>query len=186
MAGHSRQSRDISKDSEKRIIASLTREAAGGDLVALRTQAIALLLWDGVVRTRGAVALNRTDFRPRRKHGQLRVDGREVTLSPRAVAALDAYVRRCPKPPQPLSSESAPLFLSTRQPDKRLSQRTAVHAWRRFLADCVPEFEFVQLDDLVFSGRLRFMRSGHGIEELIAHAGVSREWANHFRDLAVG
>src|SRR5688572_7076983 len=51
----------IEPSDEKRLLRALDRWADSGALVALRTRAFVLLLWDGSVRTSGALELNVED-----------------------------------------------------------------------------------------------------------------------------
>ncbi|HEX7481167.1 MAG TPA: hypothetical protein VF331_25420, partial [Polyangiales bacterium] len=68
---------------------------------------------------------------------------------------------------------------------QRLSQRMAMQAWRTFRShlklscDC-------QLDDVVLTGRVAFLKATRGasgsIETLAQHAGVSAKWAFHYQE----
>lgn len=180
------------------LLNALDSWAATGNLVALRTRALALLLWDGAVRTRVALALNVEDvvgpnarrltvgkaiaMRPCEAN---RYRGRTIAISARAQQALKDYLRAARDGGWlPAGRLRGPLFLSStpRGAGQRLSQRSAIHWWELFqrnhAARCSSEYK---LDDLVFTGRLAYAAaSDSNVESLSDHAGISRRWAAEY------
>jgi integrase len=190
----------IEPSDEKRLLRALDRWADTGALVALRTRAFVLLLWDGSVRTSGALALNVEDVvkdpKARRPTVLKTIEqrpceansyrARPIALSARAQDAIADYLRgaqlRGLLPPQRLQG---PLFLADLQHEKgkRLSQRSAIHCWEMFqlkhVSDCS---RIYQLEDVVYTGRLKFVKAARGdIESLSSHTGLSRRWAAEYR-----
>jgi integrase len=191
----------IESRDEMRLLRALDRWAGTGTLVALRTRAFVLLLWDGSVRTSGALALNVEDVVKDPKSRRLTVlrtivqrpceandnRARSIALSARAQDAMADYLRGAQQqgvlPPQRLQG---PLFLAALQHEKgkRLSQRSAIHCWEMFQLQHAPECSRIyQLEDVVYTGRLKFMKvAGGDIESLSSHTGLSLRWAAEYRD----
>ena len=183
---------------EKRLLRALHAWADTGNLVALRTRALVLLLWDGAVRTSVALGMNIEDaidhdarlptvanrivVRPPEESGPI---GRTIVLSARAQDALTKYLRAAKKGGWLPGGLRGPVFLAStpRGAGQRLSQRSAIHWWELFqrthASDCSREYE---LDDVVYSGRLAYAdASGGDAESLSDHAGISRRWAAEYR-----
>jgi integrase len=184
---------------ESRLLRALDAWADTGNLVALRTRALVLLLWDGAVRTSAALGMNIEDaidhdarlptvanrivVRPPEESGPI---GRTVVLSGRAQDALTKYLRAAKKGGWlPGGQLRGPVFLASmpRGAGQRLSQRSAIHWWELFqrthAPDCSQEYE---LDDVVYTGRLAYAEaSGGDAESLSDHAGISRRWAAEYR-----
>lgn len=190
----------IDPSDEKRLHGALERWAAGGDFVPLRTRAFLLLLWDGSVRTSGALAMNAEDViqdpRARRVTIRRRVVQRardesghrqhSFVLSARAQQGLTEYLRAVRYGGWlPTDRLQGPLFLSSLRPGsgQRISMRTAIHWWETFqrehARDCSRTYT---LDDLVYTGRLAYVNAADGnIASLAAHSGISRRWAAEYR-----
>src|SRR5690349_7967743 len=97
----------IAPDDEKRLLRALDVWADSGALVPLRTRAFVLLLWDGSVRTSGALQLNIEDVvkdpkarRPtvlqtitQRASEANAYQARQIVLSARAQDAIADYLR---------------------------------------------------------------------------------------------
>ena len=168
--------------------------------VAARTRAFVLLLWDGSIRTKAALALNAEDVVEDPKASRIvvrervnerpceanRYRSREFVLSARARKALAEYLRSVRTGGWlPNGRLQGPLFLSSTEPGsaKRLSARSALHWWETFQEKvrdhCTREY---QLDDLVLSGRMDYLEaSGGDSESLSDHSGISRRWAAEYR-----
>jgi integrase len=190
----------IGPDDEKRLLRALDTWADSGALVALRTRAFVLLLWDGSVRTSGALSLNVEDVVKDPKARRPTVlktitqraceandyQARPIVLSARAQDAIADYLRgaqlRGLLPPQRLRG---PLFLADVQQEKgqRLSKRSAIHNWEMFQLKQVSGCSRIyQLEDVVYTGRLKFMKAAGGdIDTLSSHTGLSRRWAAEYR-----
>ena len=184
---------------EKRLVRALYRCAATGDFVALRTRAFVLLLWDGAIRTSAALALNAEevvrDSAARRitvlKHASQRPceenrnRGRSFVLSARTQEALAAYLHVVRQDGWlPAERLKGPLFLSSvhRGRGQRLSVRSAIHCWEAFQTTEPAGSRIYQLEDVVYTGRLKFMKAaGVNIESLSSHTGLSRRWAAEYR-----
>jgi len=169
-------------------------------IVEARTRAFALLLWDGSIRTKAALALNAEDVvedptanrivvrsavkeRPCEAN---RYRSREFVLSARTRSALADYLRVLRTGGWlPTGRLQGPLFVSstgTGSP-KRISSRSAIHWWDFFQekvkSHCTRTY---QLDDLVYSGRIAYLEaSGGDSESLSDHSGISRRWASEYR-----
>jgi len=189
----------VNPSDEKRLQGALERWAAGGDFVPLRTRAFLLLLWDGSVRTSGALAMNAEDVvqdpRARRVTNLRRVvqpecdesdhRQRSFVVSARTQHALADYLGavRCGGW-LPTDRLEGPLFLSSVQPGsgQRLSKRTAIHWWETFqrghARDCSRTYT---LDDLVYTGRLAYVEAADGNTDLLSeHSGISRRSAAEY------
>jgi hypothetical protein len=159
-----------------------------------------LLLWDGSLRTSGALALNVEDVVKDPKARRPTVlktivqraceandyQARKIALSARAQDAIADYLRgaqlRGSLPPQRLQG---PLFLADvkEEEGQRLSKRSAIHCWEMFQLKQVSGCSRIyQLEDVVYTGRLKFMKAAGGDTELLSnHAGLSRRWAAEYR-----
>lgn len=190
----------VDPSDEKRLLRTLERWAASGDFVALRTRAFVLLVWDGSVRTSGALAMNAEDVvadpRARRvtvlkrvvQHAcaENRYQKRSFVVSTRAQQALTGYLRAALQGGWfPADRFEGPLFLSSVQPGsgRRLSKRSAIHWWETFQRDhahgCSRTY---QLDDLVYTGRLAYVNAADGnTDSLSNHSGISRRTAAEYR-----
>ena len=190
----------VEPDDEKRLLQALDRSGDTGALVALRTRAFVLLLWDGSLRTSGALALNVEDVVKDPKARRPTVlktviqraceandyQARKIALSARAQDAIADYLRgaqlRGLLPPQRLHG---PLFLAdvNQEEGQRLSKRSAIHCWEMFQLKQVSGCSRIyQLEDVVYTGRLKFMKAAGGDTELLSnHAGLSRRWAAEYR-----
>ena len=190
----------IDPDDEKRLLRAFDTWADTGTLVALRTRALVLLLWDGSVRTSGALTLNvedvvkdpkarrptvlKTIMQPPCAANDYRK--RPIALSARAQDAIADYLRgaqlRGLLAPQRLQG---PLFLADVRDEEgqRLSKRSAIHNWEMFQLKHVSGCSRIyQLEDVVYTGRLKFMKAAGGdIEMLSSHTGLSRRWAAEYR-----
>ncbi len=77
-----------------------------------------------------------------------------------------------------------PLWISTHHygTQKRMSQRTAMQAWRTFLEELNLSREY-QLDDVVLTGRVAILRAAKGSTEVLSeHSGISPKWAGQYRE----
>jgi hypothetical protein len=195
-----RKSIVIDPGDQGRIVAALERWAATGDLVALRTRAFVYLLWDGALRTKAAVWLNAEEVvkDPRAKRIQVvqqaaerACEGnnyreREFLMSDRTRAALVEYLDAARSGGWLVNSSrlQGPLWLSTHHhgTQQRMSQRTAMQTWRTFLDDVKVSHEY-QLDDIVLTGRVTFLRAAEGNSDVLSeHTGVSPKWAAQYRE----
>jgi integrase len=190
----------IEPSDEKRLLRALERWAASGDFVALRTRAFLLLLWDGSVRTSGALAMNAEDVvaDPRARRVTIlkrvvqraceenRYQPRSLVVSDRAQQALAEYLRAVREGGWlPTDRLEGPLFLSSVRPGsgQRLSSRSAIHWWETFQSDHARDCSRTyQLDDVVYTGRLAYVKAAGGnTESLSNHSGISRRWAAEYR-----
>jgi integrase len=190
----------IEPSDEKRLLRALERWAASGDFVALRTRAFLLLLWDGAVRTSGALAMNAEDVVAdpqarrvtvlkrvvQRACEENRYHARRIVVSDRAQQALAEYLRAVRQGGWlPTDRLEGPLFLSSVRPGsaQRLSTRSAIHWWETFQRDQAPDCSRTyQLDDVVYTGRLAYVKAAGGnTESLSNHSGISRRWAAEYR-----
>jgi len=185
---------------QKRLLKALDLWADSRALVALRTRAFVLLLWDGSVRTSGALALNVEDVVKDPKARRVTVlktivqrpceandnKARTITLSARTQDAIADYLRGVQLRgllPQRLEG---PLFLADVYQDggQRLSKRSAIHWWETFQQKHVSGCSRIyQLEDVVYTGRLKFVRAAGGDTDVLSeHAGLSRRQAAEYRD----
>jgi len=184
---------------ERRILRALEAWAESNDFIALRTRAFIYLLWDGAIRTRPAVHLNAEELV--RDPGSSRIEVvEEVTqraceanryrtlhffLSTRARSAIADYLRAVRKGLWlPTVRLQGPLFLSSRDPSTptRMSARTAVHSWQTFLSEHGKPSREYQLDDVVYSGRVAFLRAAKGDSSLLSgHANLQQRSALQYR-----
>ena len=59
-----------------------------------------------------------------------------------------------------------------------MARRTMIHAWRDFLDQHTRVKTKYSVDDIVYTGRLDFLRaSGGDSSQLSEHAGLTEEWA---------
>jgi len=200
MTGKGKRTRvRIEASDEQRLLRALARCAETGDFLALRTRAFVLLLWDGALRTRAALALDAhevvKDPRARaisvrreimqRPCEENRYRARPLQLSARAQEALCAYLRAARELGWLPEGLQGPLFVATvHQGDgQRLSARSAIHGWdvfqKQYTPECTREYE---LDDVVYSGRLAYLAAAGGdSNSLSEHSGISRRWAAEYR-----
>lgn len=190
----------IEPSDEKRLLRALDQWADSGALVALRTRAFVLLLWDGSVRTSGALALNVEDVVKDPKARRPTIlktvvqraceanghEARTIVLSARTQDAIEDYLRGAQL--RGLLTQQrlrGPLFLAdvNQEEGQRLSKRSAIHCWEMFQLKHVSGCSrLYQLEDVVYTGRLKFMKASGGDVELLSdHAGISRRSAAEYR-----
>jgi hypothetical protein len=114
---------------------------------------------------------------------------RPFLISPRARDAIADYLKVARSDgwlakPKRLAG---PLWISThhRGTQQRMSQRTAMQAWHTFQQSVSGLSQKYQLDDVVVTARVEFMRRVKGsraAEILAEHAGISSKWAGHYSD----
>lgn len=197
--GGSRKSVPIGAADQARIAKALDDWAETGDPIALRTRAFVYLLWDGAIRTKAAVHLNVEEVVEDPASRRIRVvtevkqrpcegnayRGRRFSLSARTRDALSALLRARRDQgglPNAAGRFEGPLFTSTRG-SGRMSQRTAVHSWRDFQQTRLRLSRDYQLDDIVFTGRLSFLRAAGGDTELLSeHASITQQHAASYRE----
>ena len=78
-----------------------------------------------------------------------------------------------------------PLWISTHHIgiQARMSQRTAMQAWRTFLKGVSGVSEHYQLDDLVLTGRIAVLRAAGGSTDVLSeHSNISPKWAAQYRE----
>lgn len=188
---------------QNRLLAALERATETGDFADLRTRGFMYLLWDGALRPGLAVGLNieevvkdpaatriqvieeaalraseATQYRPR-----------PFLISPRARDAIADYLKvaRSEGWLANVKRLEGPLWISTHHhgTQQRMSQRTAMQAWHTFQQDVSGLSQEYQLDDVVVTARVEFMRRVKGsraAEILAEHAGISSKWAGHYSD----
>lgn len=195
-----RKSVPIDPRDQSRIIAALERWAATEDFVALRTRAFVYLLWDGAVRTKAAVWLNAEevvkDPAAARIHvvqeiAQRPCEGnnyreRKFLMSDRTRNALVDYLKAVRAGGWLAKGDrlQGPLWLSTHHhgSQQRMSQRTAMQAWRTFVEEVELSREY-QLDDIVLTGRIAFLQAAKGSTDVLSqHVGISAKWAGQYRE----
>lgn len=182
MTENSRKCAEISADEEARIVAAFDDWTASGDVIALRTRALAYLLWDGGMRTQAAIDLDLADvcMGMCRVQKKFQVGNRTVVIGSRASRSISAYLAAVFGKNGPALPYDGPLFSSSKNSKTRMSKRTAIHCWHEFL-ETPPGKLAYQLDDLVFTGRLKFLRQvGGNTAALAAHAGVTLAWAGQY------
>ena len=190
---------EIDPDDEKRLLKALEVWAQTGDFVALRTRAFALLLWDGAVRTKVALALNAEDVvkdpsarrvtvrdsvmqRPCEAN---RYRARSFYLSARTQDALADYLRAVREGGWlPTERLQGALFISSfhRGTGQRLSDRSAAHNWEAFQGGRAWQCSRVyQLEDIVYAGRLAYVEAAGGSSGALSdHSGISKRWAAEY------
>lgn len=185
---------------QSRILAALERWCEPGDFVALRTRAFVYLLWDGALRTKAAVWLNAEEVVKDPSANRIQVvqevtqrpcEGnnyreREFLVSDRARDAITAYLKVARSDGWLAKSDrlEGPLWISTHHhgTQKRMSQRTAMQAWRTFIEEVNLSREY-QLDDVVLTGRVAFLQAAKGSTDVMSqHAGISAKWAGNYRE----
>jgi len=188
---------------ENRLLAALERGLETGDFVDLRTRAFMYLLWDGALRPGLAVALNIEDIVKDAAATRIHVleeaalrpseatqyRPRPFLISPRARDAIADYLKVARSDgwlTNPKRLEG-PLWISTHHhgTQQRMSQRTAMQAWHTFQQSVSGVSQEYQLDDVVVTARVEFMRRVKGsraAEILAEHAGISSKWAGHYSD----
>ena len=185
---------ELDPEDEKRLARALDAYAKrAGDLVAWRTRALAYLLWDGAVRVKAAMHLNVEEVvagsRLQVVHEivQRPCEGnnykeRRFSLSERARGALLDYLKFLRAQGYlPEGKWEGPLFLSARKAGIRASRQTHMHSWRIFLEEQLWLSRTYLLDDLVYTGRLRFLNAAGGNTDLLSdHASISQQWAARY------
>jgi len=193
----------IEQQDQNRLLAALDRAVETGDFVDLRTRAFMYLLWDGALRPGLAVALNVEELVKDPAASRIHVveeavlrsseatqyRPRPFLISPRARSAIADYLKTARSESWLASSKrlEGPLWISThhRGTQQRMSQRTAMQAWHTFQQRVGGLAQEYQLDDVVISARVEFMRRVKGsraAEILAEHAGISSKWAGHYSD----
>lgn len=188
----------IGRSDVKRILAALERYAKEGSFEGLRTRALIYLLLDGgaganlalwlnceeVVVDSGAVNVPRIVRRVVQRSCEANsYSGRDFSISERVRGALLDYLKVARREGKIAGDGfTGPLFSSVTKIGKRISRHTAMATWRTLLADAKVREEYI-LDDVVYSGKLRFLEAADGNSELLSsHAGISEEAAATYRD----
>lgn len=184
---------EIATQDQEQIVRALEKWAATEDFVGLRLRAFVYLLWDGAVRTKVAVALDIEDLVA--DSDVLRIQDRIVQapceanryrelrffLTKRTRAAVADYLKVARRDGWLVTSKlQGPLFISAqpRGGGKRVARRTMIHAWRDFLEAHTRVKVPYSVDDIVYTGRLAFLRAADGdTSKLSAHTGLTEEWA---------
>jgi hypothetical protein len=182
-----------------RIFDELERRARSGDFLALRTRAFVYLLADGVLKTKAAIWLNAEEVVQDPSGKRIRVvqeavqrpseanqyRKRKILMTDRTREAIAEYLAVARNEGWfPHGRLKGPLWIATehRGTLQRLSQRTAMAVWRKFL-DEVNVAQDYQLEDIVFTGRVRFLELAKGnLDVLVEHTGVSRGTAALYRE----
>ncbi len=186
----------IDPGDEKHLLRALERWAATDDIVAVRTRAFVLLLWDGAVRTRVALALNIEEVvkNPSAKRITVlraveqrpceanRYRGRRFVMSERTRHAIADYLGVAREDGWlPGKRLRGPLFVASvhRGTGQRLSPRSAIYCWEMFQKTHVPDCSrLYELDDVVYTGRMAYLAAAGGDSESLSdHSGISRQWA---------
>lgn len=189
---------------QNRLLTALERGAETGDFVDLRTRAFTYLLWDGALRPGLAVALNIEDLVKDPDASRIQVvesaalrpieatqdPPRPFLISPRARGAIADYLKVARSQGWLATTNrlEGPLWISTHHhgTQQRMSQRTAMQAWQAFQQGVSGLSQPYQLDDVVVTGRVAFMRMVKGnraAEVLAEHAGITSQWAAYYSDL---
>lgn len=184
---------------QRRILDALRLWCASGDFVALRTRAFVHLLWDGALTPKGALSLNLRDVlvleagrnRVRTEIEQApceanRYRGRRCGMRARTRDALRAYVEYGWAVGWITEGLKAPLFVSTASalPPQRLSIPKAKLVWRAFQQDYARPSRIYEMRDVVYTGRLAFLRAAGGrVEVLRQHMGRTPTFLESRRDL---
>lgn len=182
---------------ERRITRALTQWCTSGEPAALRTRALIYLLWDGAVKTKGALSLDVQDVLDRTKEQVAakkvvaqrpceanRYRQRHFGMRARSRDALTAYLRAGLSAGWLRPAATSPLFVSTsgHRQGQRMSRRTAIHSFRQFQSRHLGQRAMYQLQDLVYSGRVAFLEaSGDRVELLQEHAGLTDNQAWKYR-----
>jgi len=183
-----------------RIVRALEKWA-DDDIVALRTRAFVYLLWDGAVRTKTAVWLNIEEVVEDPRASRIQVvqevvqrpcegndyKGRTFLMSDRTRRALVDYLKVARSGGWLAKADrlEGPLWISTHHIgiQARMSQRTAMQAWRTFLQGVSGVSEKYQLDDVVLTGRITFLRAAKGSTDALSeHSNISPKWAAQYRE----
>jgi integrase len=193
----------IDASDQTRIIAALERQAKTGDFVALRTRAFLYVLWDGALRPGLAIALNIEEVVKEPSSSRIHIveeavlrpieptlyRERPFLLSPRSRDAIADYLKAVRSGGWLANAArlKGPLWISTHHQgtQQRMSHRTASQAWHTFQQFVNGLSQDYQLDDLVVTGRVEFMRKVKGsraAEVLAHHAGISSQWAGQYTD----
>jgi hypothetical protein len=114
---------------------------------------------------------------------------RQFLISPRARDAIADYLKVARRDGWLASSKrlEGPLWISTHHhgTQQRMSQRTATQAWHTLQQGLSGLSQEYQLDDVMLTARVEFMRRVKGsraAEILAEHAGISSKWAGHYSD----
>ena len=167
-----------------RIFDALERRAGSGDFFALRTRAFVYLLADGVLKTKAAIWLNAEEVVQDPSAKRIRVvqeavqrpseanqyRKRKILMTDRTRDAIAEYLEVARNEGWfPHGRLKGPLWIATehRGTLQRLSQRTAMAVWRKFL-DEVKVAQDYQLEDIVFTGRVRFLELANGNLDALA------------------
>jgi len=193
----------IDSRDQTRILSALERAVETEDFVALRTRAFIYVLWDGALRPGIATALNVEDIVKDPAASRIQVveetvlrpseatqyRPRPFLLSPRSRGAIVDYLKAARSEGWLANSSrlEGPLWISTHHhgTQQRMSQRTANQAWDTFQQAVNGLAREYQLDDVVVTARVEFMRKVKGsraAEILAEHAGISSQWAGHYSD----
>jgi integrase len=188
---------------QSRLLAGLERGTETGDFLDLRIRAFMYLLWDGALRPGLAVALDIEDVVKDPVASRIQVleeavlhsceatqyRKRPFLISPRARDAIAAYLKVARSEGWLASPKrlEGPLWISTHHhgTQQRMSQRTAMQAWHTLQQGLSGLSQEYQLDDVMLTARVEFMRRVKGsraAEILAEHAGISSKWAGHYSD----
>lgn len=185
----------ISGADERRIFSALERLAKDGDFESLRLRAMVYLLWDGAIGAREALTLDLEDVvaDPDAKRSprivsevdlQSERKSRSFMMSDRVRTALLEYLRVA-KADGRLRGDGfhGPLFVSSSKVGHRITRHTALDSFRAFLRYAAKVSTSYLLDDVVGTGRARFLQAAEGDVELLAeHAGISVFSASAYRE----
>lgn len=179
---------------------ALVTLAAEGDMVSLRTRAFILLLWDGAVRLKAAVAINAEEvvkdpasrrITVRRQISQRaceenKYQAHTFPISQRTQSALRDYLTIVRAEGWlPKGRLEGPLFLSSlfHGQGKRLTREAAMSAWDAFQREYFKErSQDYKMDDLVLTGRKSFLRAGASTRALSEYAAISRRSAETYSE----
>lgn len=186
----------IGRRDEKRIFAALERWAKKEQFERLRTRAFVYLLLDGAAGGKVALYLDCEEVvsdpdavRVPRIVGEVvqrpceanSFSSKKFGMSARTRGALLDYLKVA-RAEGKIEGEGfrGPLFMSVRKIGKRISRHTALASWRTLLAEAKVDTGY-SLDDVVYTGKLRFLEAAEGSSELLSeHAGISSKAATTY------
>jgi site-specific recombinase XerD len=196
-----RPPRPIDQADQKRLLAALERLPEKDGFVGHRTRAFVYLLWDGALRTGAAIWLNVEEVVKDRTASRIHVveepvmrpcEGnkyreRRFVMSERSRDAIADYLRAARRDGWLANASrlEGPLWISTYPvgTQQRMSRRTAMQAWKTFLADLPGISDDYQLDDVVLTGRVAFANVANASPELMSeHAGIGTKAAARYSD----
>ena len=152
----------------------------------MRTKAAVFLNAEEVVKDPRATRIQVVQQVVQRRYEANAHRGRTFVISDRTRGALVDYLKVARSEGWLANGDHlvGPLWIATHHhgTQQRMSQRTAMQAWRTFLDDLKVSQDY-QLDDLVLTGRVTVLQAAKGSTDVLSeHSDISPKWAGQYRE----